>query len=175
MAIAILDPDKAIVNVLADLIEEVGETPQPFTDKDKFLGAISPKAHTIAVISDDFLDVIEGTKQVYQSIDIVALGVNGSDRCILAGASHYLKKPFLAEDFRQVINALLTSPGPQAGGPSGSFIAADPAIRSSSRRDPSAPGGIASATRKTPASASAIPTEQIMRYFQAASREVLRL
>ncbi|HNY66469.1 MAG TPA: sigma-54 dependent transcriptional regulator [Deltaproteobacteria bacterium] len=128
MGIAILDPDKSTVTILADLIDEMGETPQPFTDKDKFLGAINPKAHSIAIISDDFLDVIEGTKQVYQSIDIVATGVNGSDPCILAGAAHYLKKPFRADDFRQVLNALLGStkgPGPSAG----SFIAADPGMK----------------------------------------------
>jgi two-component system, response regulator FlrC len=129
MSIAILDSDKSTVTILADLIDEMGETPQPFTDKDKFLGAISPKAHNIAVISDDFLDVIEGTKQVYQSIDIVALGVNGSDQCILAGASHYLKKPFLADEFRQVIQALLQAPLTRDSSPSGSFIAADPAMR----------------------------------------------
>jgi two-component system, response regulator FlrC len=129
MAIAILDPDKTTVDILADLIGEMDQTPQPFTDKDKFLGAISPKAHSIAIISDDFLDVIEGTKQVYQSIEIVATGMNGSDKCILAGATHYLKKPFLADDFRQIIQALINAPASPAGTPMGSFIAADPAMK----------------------------------------------
>ncbi len=129
MAIAILDPDKSTVTVLADLLDEMGETPQPFTDKDKFLGAISPTAHRIAIISDDFLDVIEGTKQVYQSIDIVATGMNGSEGSILAGASHYLKKPFLADDFRQVIQALLHAPAPRGQASAWSFIASDPAMK----------------------------------------------
>jgi two-component system, response regulator FlrC len=129
MAIAILDSDKSTVNVLTDLIEEMGETPCPFTDKDKFLGAISPKSHSIAIISDDFIDVIEGTKQVYQSIDIVAIGGGNHDECIRAGADHHLKKPFLADEFRQVINVLLRCANTQGPSENGAFIAADGGMR----------------------------------------------
>jgi len=125
MGIAILDHDKATVAILAEIIDEMGQTPYPFTDKDKFLGAISPTAHRAAVIAEDFADVIEGTKQVYQSIEILAMGTSGHDRCIQAGATGYLKKPFPAGDFRQALQALLLGPGsrPQSG--NGSFIAAD--------------------------------------------------
>lgn len=129
MAIAILDPDKSTVTILTELIEEMGETPCPFTDKDKFLGAISPKAHSIAIISDDFIDVIEGTKQVYQSIDVVAIGPGARDGCIQAGADHYLKKPFLADEFRQVIHVLLHSAKTPAAAANGAFITADRSMR----------------------------------------------
>ncbi len=129
MSIAILDPDKSTVTILAELIDEMGETPCPFTDKDKFLGAINPKSHSIAIISDDFLDVVEGTKQVYQDIEIVATGTLFCDLALQAGAAHYLKKPFLADEFRQVINILLhagkTKGSPQAG----SFIAHDKGMK----------------------------------------------
>lgn len=129
MAIAILDSDKSTVTVLTDLLDEMGETPCPFTDKDKFLGAISPKAHSIAIISDDFIDVIEGTKQVYGSIDIVSIGGSDRDECIRAGADHHLKKPFLADEFRQVIHVLLHSAKTQGQTENGAFIAADRGMR----------------------------------------------
>ena len=125
MGIAILDHDKATVAILAEIIDEMGETPCPFTDKDKFLGAISPTAHRAAVIDEEFVDVIEGTKQVYQSIEILAMGTSGQDRCIQAGATGYLKKPFPAGDFRQALQALLLGPGSRSQSVNGSFIATD--------------------------------------------------
>ncbi len=129
MAIAILDSDKSTVTILTELIDEMGETPCPFTDKDKYLSAISPKSHSIAIIADDFIDVIEGTKQVYQSIDVVAIGGRDRDECIRAGADHHLKKPFLADEFRQVIHVLLHSARAQGPSENGTFIAADRGMR----------------------------------------------
>ncbi len=129
MSIAILDPDKSTVTILAELIEDMGETPCPFTDKDKFLGAINPKSHSIAIISDDFLDVVEGTKQVYQDIEVVATGTQFCDLALQAGASHYLKKPFLAEEFRQVINVILHAKKNKGSSETGSFIAHDKGMR----------------------------------------------
>jgi two-component system response regulator FlrC len=125
MGIAILDHDKSTVSILAELIDEMGETPFPFTDKDKFLGAINPKSYRAAVISDDFLDVIEGTKQVYPSIEILAMGACKSDQCIQAGAAHHLRKPFPADDFRQALHALLLGMKNRSASGNGSFIAAD--------------------------------------------------
>jgi DNA-binding NtrC family response regulator len=55
MGIAILDPDKETVTLLAELIAETGASPSPFTSKDKFLEAIDPKTHCIAIISDEFV------------------------------------------------------------------------------------------------------------------------
>lgn len=129
MSIAILDPDKSTTTILAELIEDMGEVPCPCTDKDKFLGAINPKSHSIAIISDDFLDVIEGTKQVYQDIEIVATGTRFCDLALQAGASHYLKKPFLADEFRQVINILLHAKKSNGSPEAGSFIAHDRGMR----------------------------------------------
>ncbi len=129
MAIAILDPDKSIVSILADLVEEMGETAHPFSDKDKFLGAISPKNHTIAIVSDDFLDVIEGTKQVYQGIEIIATGTKKSDDCLQAGASHYLRKPFPAEEMRQIIHVLLHTARGEESSNGRTFITCDRAMK----------------------------------------------
>jgi DNA-binding NtrC family response regulator len=129
MSIAILDQDKSTVDILSELIGEMGEKPYPFTDKDKFLGAIDPKAHSIAIISDDFIDVIEGTKQVYQSIEIVAIGISDATQCLSLGASHYLKKPFKANDIEQVLTVLLTSAGSQTNMDNGAFITADQSMK----------------------------------------------
>ncbi|MFY9398780.1 MAG: sigma-54 dependent transcriptional regulator [Desulfomonilia bacterium] len=129
MGIAILDSDKSTASILAEIIGEMGETPSPFTDKDGFLGAIDPASHRAAVISEEFLDVIEGTKQVYPDIEILAIGSSCHERCLKAGAAHFLKKPFPAQDFRQTLCALLSNPGMPAPSGNGSFIAADPAMR----------------------------------------------
>ncbi len=125
MSIAILDQDKSIVEILTELIGEMGESPCPFTDKDKFLGAINPKSHNIAVISEEYIDVIEGTKQVYPAIEIVAIGFGEATPCMNIGATHYLKKPFMASDIRQIIAALVASPKKQDHPEKESFIAAD--------------------------------------------------
>ncbi|MBN2298464.1 MAG: sigma-54-dependent Fis family transcriptional regulator [Deltaproteobacteria bacterium] len=129
MSIAILDPDKSIVDILTDLIGDMGESPCPFTNKDKFLGSIDPKSHNIAVISDDYTDVIEGTKQVYPNIEIVAIGFGDATACLNIGATHYLKKPFMANDIRQIISALLTSPKKQDHPDKGTFITADQSMK----------------------------------------------
>ncbi|HHO75131.1 MAG TPA: sigma-54-dependent Fis family transcriptional regulator [Deltaproteobacteria bacterium] len=129
MSIAILDPDKSIVDILTDLIGDMGESPCPFTNKDKFLGAIDPKTHNIAIISDSFTDVIEGTKQVYPSIEIVAMGFGDATACLSVGAAHYLKKPFMANDIREIIRALLASPKGQSEVDKWSFITADQSMK----------------------------------------------
>jgi two-component system response regulator FlrC len=128
MGIAILDTDKEIVSILAELIAETGESPCPFTSKDKFLEVIDPKSHSIAIISDEFVDVVEGTKQVYDSIEIIGIGTADGSACLKAGAAHYLKKPFRAEEIVRVIGALSapkTSTGKENGSP---FVVADPAM-----------------------------------------------
>lgn len=129
MPIAILDPDKSTVDILSDLIGEMGEKPSPFTDKDKFLGAINPKTHAAAIISDDFIDVIEGTKQVYPDIEIVAIGTGDATGCLSFGASHYLKKPFPAHDIEEILTVLLTSPKKQGSFENNSFITADHSMK----------------------------------------------
>jgi DNA-binding NtrC family response regulator len=129
MGIAILDSDKETVNILAELISEQGDSPSPFVDKDKFLEAISPKHHAIAVISDEFLDVIEGTKQVYDTIEIVAIGAKDGSACLKAGAAHYLKKPFRADEMVSVIDALKTPKGPKSSGEETAFVVSDPCMK----------------------------------------------
>jgi len=129
MSIAILDPDKSIVDILTDLIGDMGASPCPFTNKDNFLGAIDPKSHNIAIISDDYADVIEGTKQVYPSIEIVAIGQSDATACLNIGATHYLKKPFKANDIREIISALLTLPKEQGLLGKESFITADQSMK----------------------------------------------
>ena len=129
MGIAILDCDKETVNILAELIAELGESPSPYTDKDKFLEMIDPKNHSLAIISDDFLDVIEGTKQVYDSIEIVAIGMKEGSACLKAGASYYLKKPFRADEMVSVIKALRSTKGQKSNGQDSSFVVADPSMR----------------------------------------------
>jgi len=126
MSIAILDPDKSTVDILSDLIGELGEKPSPSTDKDKFLGMIDPKAHEIAIISDEFMDVIEGTKQVYPSIEILAIGTGDASSCLTLGASHFLKKPFKAQDIEEILQALMTASRAQTSSGNGAFITADP-------------------------------------------------
>lgn len=129
MGIAILDADKETVNILAELIAELDESPFPFVDKDKFLEAINPKQHGLAIISDDFLDVIEGTKQVYDSIEIVAIGIKDGSACLKAGAAYFLKKPFRADEMAGVLEALMTPKGGRSDGKDSSFIVADPSMR----------------------------------------------
>jgi two-component system, response regulator FlrC len=129
MGIAILDCDKETVNILADLIAEQDDSPSPYTDKDKFLEMINPKNHSLAIISDDFLDVIEGTKQVYDSIEIVAIGMKDGAACLKAGASYFLKKPFRADEMVNVIKALKAPKGQKFNGQDTSFIVADPSMR----------------------------------------------
>jgi DNA-binding NtrC family response regulator len=129
MGIAVLDLDKATVNILSELIAEMEETPFPFVDKDKYLEAINPKAHSIAIISDDFVDVIEGTKQVYESIEIIGIGNTDGTECLKAGASHYLKKPFRAEEIGRVIEVLINSRKHKSVVENGAFVFADPSMK----------------------------------------------
>lgn len=129
MSIAILDTDKETVNILAELIAEQGESPAPFFDKDKFLEAIHPKNHTIAIISEEFSDVIEGTKQVYETIEIVAMGMKDGTSCIKAGASYYLKKPFRADELVRVLAALKAPKGSPGHADEHAFVVADPAMK----------------------------------------------
>jgi two-component system response regulator FlrC len=129
MGIAILDLDKATVDILSELIADMGETPSPFVDKDKYLEAINPKAHSIAIITDDFIDVIEGTKQVYESIEIVGIGNTDGTECLKAGASHYLKKPFRAEEIGHVIEVLMSSKKNKGLVENGSFVFADQGMK----------------------------------------------
>jgi len=128
MCVAILDSDTAIVSILSEIVHDLGQTPSPYHDKDRFLGAIDPASHNVAIISDDFIDVIEGTKQVYQSIEIVAIGTGEGSRCIKAGATHYLKKPFCAQDIQQVLGILMKKPAPGRAHRDESFIAVDPSM-----------------------------------------------
>ncbi|HPI92304.1 MAG TPA: sigma-54 dependent transcriptional regulator [Deltaproteobacteria bacterium] len=128
MGIAILDSDKETVNLLAELIAETGESPSPFTSKDKFLEVIDPKLHSIAIISDEFVDVLEGTKQVYDTIEIIGIGGANGSACMKAGAAHFLKKPFRAEEIVRVIEALNT---PKNGRPQDNgtpFVVTDPSM-----------------------------------------------
>ncbi|HPJ92989.1 MAG TPA: sigma-54 dependent transcriptional regulator [Deltaproteobacteria bacterium] len=125
MSIAILDPDRSTVDILSDLIGELGEKPYPSTDKDKFLGMIDPKAHKVAIISDEFIDVIEGTKQVYPSIEILAIGCGDASTCLSLGASHYLKKPFKAHDIEEILTALMRTTRKSKTSDNGAFITAD--------------------------------------------------
>jgi two-component system, NtrC family, response regulator AtoC len=129
MGIAILDLDQATVNILSEIIVDMGENPFPFIDKDKFLEAINPKAHTIAIISDDFVDVIEGTKQVYDSIEIVGIGIMDGTEILKAGAAHYLKKPFRAEEIRRVLEVLLSSSRHKGMNENDSFVVADQGMK----------------------------------------------
>ncbi len=129
MPIAILDQDKSTVDILSDLIGEMGQVPHPFTSKDKFLGAIDPKPHGIAIISDDFTDVIEGTKQVYPTIEIVAIGEGSGGDCLRVGASHYLKKPFKANEIKEILTALLHAPRKQEPFANGAFITEDAGMK----------------------------------------------
>jgi two-component system response regulator FlrC len=129
MAIAILDPDKETVNIMAALVEEMGHHPAPFTDKEKFLGAINPKSHAVAIIADDFLEVIEGTKMVYPEIEIVAIGQRDALECTKVGASHFLKKPFKAEELQEVLKVLLNLSKSQRFQELRSIVIADPKMK----------------------------------------------
>ncbi len=128
MSIAILDPDNETVNILSELIADMGRTPAPFSDKDRFLDAINPKNHSVAIIAEDFFDVLEGTKQVYPEIETIAIGhASDSARFIKVGAAHYLKKPFRAEDIRDAISTLDRKSAPKRDDKA--FIAHDPTMQ----------------------------------------------
>ncbi len=130
MGIAILDTDTQTANLIAEIVAQAGETPCPFTGKDKFLEHIHPDRHGIAIVSEEFTDVIEGTKQVYETIDIVAVGASDGAACLQAGAVHYLRKPFSAQDLSRVIEALVAREAvPTHAGPP-YFVAADPSMLS---------------------------------------------
>ena len=129
MGIAILDSDKETSNILAELIAERDESPFPFVNKDKFLEMIDPKHHSIAIISDEFLDVIEGTKQVYDSIEIVAIGIKDGSACLQAGASHFLKKPFKADEMLSVLDALKAAKTLGSHDNDTSFVIADSSMK----------------------------------------------
>lgn len=128
MGIAILDSDAQTVNLIAEIVAETGETPHPFTSKDRFLELVDPHKHSIAVVSEEFKDVIEGTKQVYDSIEIVGIGTSDGNACLQAGAAHYLRKPFKAEDLMEVLGALRAVGGVAATNGEPSLVASDPSM-----------------------------------------------
>ena len=128
MAVAILDSDNEIVNILSELVADMGLTPAPFTSKDQFLEHISPKQHEIAIIAEEFIDALEGTKQVYPEIECLAIGWNlESDQCARLGASHLLKKPFKASEMRTVLSTLGRKA--PAAAPASELIAVEPAMQ----------------------------------------------
>lgn len=129
MAIAILDPDKETVNIMADIVEALEQTPAAYTEKERFLAAINPKTHPIAVIADTFLDVIEGTKECYPEIEIVATGTRSATECVKAGASHFLKKPFRAEELQSVLQVLINVSRGHKVHELHSIVIADPAMK----------------------------------------------
>ncbi|MCD6570282.1 MAG: sigma-54-dependent Fis family transcriptional regulator [Deltaproteobacteria bacterium] len=126
MAIAILDPDKEMVNVLSQVIEDIGQKPAGFSDKGKFLDIINPKSHNIAIISDVFKDVVEGVKEVYPEIELIAIGQGDGKNLIRVGATCYLKKPFKVEDIQQTIIVLLKGPKGDRAQLREEFVMADP-------------------------------------------------
>ncbi len=128
MGIAVLDADHETVTILSELIDGLGQRAYGYTDKDGFLGGIDPDMHPIAVISDEYLEALEGTKQVYPSIEIVAIGHTATAKeCICRGATHFLKKPFRAEEITQVLQVMLKSPALN-GKDEGALIAEDPGM-----------------------------------------------
>ncbi len=128
MAVAILDSDTQTVNILSELVADMGLTPAPFSSKDQFLEHIDPKQHEIAIISEEFLDVLEGTKQVYPEIECLATGWQAaSDHCARLGASLLLKKPFKASEMREALTALSAKPTAGAA-QSPELIAVEPAM-----------------------------------------------
>lgn len=129
MSIAILDPDKETVNVMAAVVEGIAQVPAAFTEKERFLAVINPKQHAIAIIADDFLEVIEGTKQVYPEIEIVAIGSRDAATATRMGASHFLKKPFKAEDLQSVLQVLLSHGRSHKVQDLRSIVIADPAMQ----------------------------------------------
>ncbi|MEA3221892.1 MAG: sigma-54 dependent transcriptional regulator [Thermodesulfobacteriota bacterium] len=126
MAIAILDSDKEMVSILSQVIEDIGQSPAGFSSKTKFLDIINPKSHKIAIICDEFGDVIEGVKEVYPEIEIVAIGQGDGKGLVEIGATYYLKKPFKVEGFQQIITVLLNGPAGGKAQPGGGFVIADP-------------------------------------------------
>ena len=130
MAIAILDQDNEIVNILSELVADMGQVPAPYTEKDKFLEAIDPRNHTIAIIADDFADVIEGTKQVYPDIETVAIGYQGTAADYAKiGAAYFLKKPFKVQQIKEVLQTLINNPAASDSDVHRDLISADPAMR----------------------------------------------
>lgn len=128
MGIAILDRDHQIVNLIAEIVSEMGLKPFPFTSKDKFLEHISPATHRVAFVSDEFVDVIEGTKQVYPAIEIVGMGNTEGSACHHAGASYYLRKPFRAQELMQVLEVLCAGETPPSDGDGPRLVIADPSM-----------------------------------------------
>lgn len=123
MTIAILDPDQETTTLIAEFLSERGHKVAPFTSKNKFLEVINPQEHQLAIIADDYADVIEGTKQVYPHIEILATGTDSRTDCIAAGASHYLAKPFRAQELESALEILsrpTSRPAPET-----SFITRD--------------------------------------------------
>jgi len=129
MAVAILDSDYETVNILGDLVAEMGQTPETTTNKDKFLEIINPETHTIAIISDEFIDALEGTKQVYPQIEFIAIGCESKSECIRLGATHYLEKPFKAEDMIEALSIVINYAGTMAVDHRHEFITADPSMQ----------------------------------------------
>ena len=126
MAIAILDSDNEMVSILSQVIEDIGQRPAGFSSKSKFLDIINPKSHKIAIICDGFRDVIEGVKEVYPEIEIVAIGQGDGKGLVEIGATYYLKKPFKVEDIQQIITILLKGPAGGKARPGGDFVIVDP-------------------------------------------------
>ncbi len=128
MGIAILETDPQTANIIAEIVSEAGRRPFTFTSKDKFLEHIDPKAHRCAFVSEEFTDVIEGTKQVYPSIDIVGIGTSDGAGCIRAGAVHYLRKPFKARDLAQIVEILCADGDARSRDGSPALVVADPSM-----------------------------------------------
>jgi len=129
VAIAVLNTDRELVNVLSSVIEDMGQVPDGTTDKDRFLEVIDPKVHPIAIIDDCFRDVIEGTKQVYPEIEIVVTGDGDGEEFINIGATYYLKKPFKVQALEEVLGVLLSRPVSSENSSQKNLVYADPKMK----------------------------------------------
>ncbi|MEA2101213.1 MAG: sigma-54 dependent transcriptional regulator [Thermodesulfobacteriota bacterium] len=129
MAIAILESDPPTLDLVSELIHGMGIKVYAYNNKDSFLETINPRIHSIAIICDEFMDVMEGTKQVYPDIEILAIGDGTMEKATTIGAAHFLKKPFRAQEMKDVLNVLVHVVKDEQSTADTSFIIKDPSMR----------------------------------------------
>jgi hypothetical protein len=126
MGIAILDTDKETANLLAELIAET-VSPPARTPARTIPRAINPSSTPIAIISDEFVDVVEGTKQVNNPIEIIAIVASDGSACLKPAPRTSCASPSGPSEIVQVSRPL-AHPADPAGSGRVPLVVADAAM-----------------------------------------------
>ncbi|MEA3558070.1 MAG: response regulator [Candidatus Thermoplasmatota archaeon] len=113
--ILILEDEKFIANVIEVIVKKAGHMVDKFTDPEEALKNFKEVKHDIILLDlhlpgSNGLDLIKEFNLIHDAKIIIVSGVVDEgikDRCLEAGASDFISKPFKASDLNERISSQL--------------------------------------------------------------------